>query len=103
MARMTFVEGVTIAVSWAIVTPANILIKSFPSKASFKPGSDKIVCANWGLQLSGTISFVKWSTAQEESERTIESLRLTPALPAHFPQRQLLHQGWIHPMRRRHL
>lgn len=51
MARTTLVEGKTQPVSWRMVTPARMLIRSFPSSASTIPSSLKILCASWGLQL----------------------------------------------------
>lgn len=51
IARTTFVEGRTIPWSWRIVTPARMLMRSLPSRASFIPGSLRIVLAIWGLQL----------------------------------------------------
>lgn len=50
--RTTFVAGGTIAWSWVMVTPARMLRRSFPSRASFIPGSLRIALASWGLQLS---------------------------------------------------
>ena len=51
IARTTRVEGKTQLVSWRMVTPARILMRSFPSSASVIPSSLRIVCASWGLQL----------------------------------------------------
>lgn len=51
IARMTFVSGLTIAVSCLMVTPARMLMRSLPSSASFRPGSLSMACANCGLQL----------------------------------------------------
>jgi hypothetical protein len=52
MARTTFVEGKTQLVICDIVTPARILMRSFPSNAAVSPSSLNIECANCGLQLS---------------------------------------------------
>lgn len=52
MARTTFVEGRTQLVICDIVTPARILMRSFPSNAAVSPSSLSIECANCGLQLS---------------------------------------------------
>ena len=51
MARTTVVDRSTHPVSCEIVTPARILMSSFPLKASTIPGSFSIECAICGLQL----------------------------------------------------
>lgn len=56
MALTTFVVGGTHAVSWEMVTPARILISSFPSSASHIPSWPRMICACWGLQLAGDAS-----------------------------------------------
>lgn len=51
IARTTLVDAPTMACSWAMVTPARMLMSSLPSRASFIPGSLRIVLASWGLHL----------------------------------------------------
>lgn len=55
IARTTLVPSSTIAVSCLIVTPARMLMSSFPLRASLSPGSFRIACASWGLQLKAKI------------------------------------------------
>lgn len=51
IARTIFVDECTQRVSWAIVTPARILMRSLSASASFIPCSFNIAWATCGLQL----------------------------------------------------
>lgn len=69
IARTTLVDGRTIASSCAIVTPARMLMRSLPSRASFIPVSLRIIFANWGLQLRGRARPRSITRAEAETRR----------------------------------